>query len=68
MDYKYFRFKQKMEYTQTIMIPDQDFLTRILNFKLLFNISCYIWIIILLVLYFIIDNLIDVIIIKMEKK
>ena len=50
------------------MIPDQDFLTRILNFKLLFNISCYIWIIILLVLYFIIDNLIDVIIIKMEKK
>ena len=57
-----------MEYTQIIMIPDQDFLSRILEFKLLFNISCYIWIIILLVLYFIIDNLIDIIIIKMEKK
>ena len=57
-----------MEYTQIIMIPDQDFLSRILEFKLLFNISCYIWIIILLVLYFIIDNLIDVIIIKIEKK
>jgi hypothetical protein len=50
------------------MIPEEDLLTRILEFKLLFNISCYIWIIILLVLYFIIDNLIDVIIIKMEKK
>tara|TARA_R100001129_G_scaffold167432_1_gene135060 strand:- start:258 stop:440 length:183 start_codon:yes stop_codon:yes gene_type:complete len=50
------------------MIPQDDFLSRILDFKLLFNISCYIWIIILLILYFIIDNLIDVIIIKMEKK
>jgi len=57
-----------MEYSQVIMIPQDDFLTRILEFKLLFNISCYIWIIILLILYFIIDNLIDVIIIKMEKK
>ena len=57
-----------MEYTQIIMIPEEDFLTRILNFKLLFNISCYIWIIILLILYFIIDNLIDVIIIKWSKK
>ena len=57
-----------MEYTQIIMIPDEDFLSRILNFKLLFNISCYIWIIILLVLYFIIDNLIDIIIIKWSKK
>ena len=57
-----------MEYTQIIMIPEEDFLTRILEFKLLFNISCYIWIIILLVLYFIIDNLIDVIIIKWSKK
>tara|TARA_R100001129_G_scaffold53173_1_gene36564 strand:- start:716 stop:868 length:153 start_codon:yes stop_codon:yes gene_type:complete len=50
------------------MIPEEDFLARILNFKLLFNISCYIWIIILLILYFIIDNLIDVIIIKWSKK
>ena len=50
------------------MIPEEDFLTRILEFKLLFNISCYIWIIILLVLYFIIDNLIDVIIIKWRTK
>jgi hypothetical protein len=56
-----------MEYTQIIMIPEEDFLTRILNFKLLFNISCYTWIIILLILYFIIDNLIDVIIIKWRK-
>jgi len=57
-----------MEHAQIIMIPEEDFLTRILNFKLLFNISCYIWIIILLILYFIIDNLIDVIIIKRSKK
>jgi len=68
LDYKHFRFEQKMEYTQIIMLTDQDFLSRILEFKLLFNISCYIWIIILLVLYFIIDNLIDVIIIKWSKK
>ena len=50
------------------MIPEEDFLSTILDFKLLFNISCYIWIITLLVLYFIIDNLIDVIIIKRSKK
>ena len=45
----------------------QDYLNIILDQKLFYNITCYEWIIIFLVIYFIIDNIIDIIIIIRRK-
>lgn len=45
------------------MFNNKDYLNIILDQKLFYNITCYEWIIIFLVIYFTVDNLIDIIII-----